>query len=572
MIATSNIFIVIVALLTTAIRSTSAEHRRSGVASTEQLQQHSYVRRKVQSSSYCGCDACTNKILSTRAGGVKCGDRIEFKESSEGGSLSRADACAFVANEWPDICGPCECAAPVTTPVPTTTTTPPTTTTTTTPPTTTTTTTTITTTTTTTTAAPITTTTTAAPVTTTTTTTLPPPLYCGCYDCAQVWDTLAGIYTCGARITYKESPEGGSLSHSEACAFVSDEFPSICGPACHPSSCDRNDCLLYEEPFEPDPITIPPATPNSLALTDSLYCFPEYAQRSRYESAWGSYVIEAKDGNAAACGPGDNYFSSDTVSYDSTSQELTLEYKKIGATWTGSEVRILRTSSPDYNGITFPYGTFSFSLKSVSVLDDQSNVLSASLPSDIVLGMFTWDTKEDYSQHENYNHEVDIEVSQWGDPNNADVQFLTQPWDEPGPHFTPRFFSGGTEGTYDQGGHTYEFTWNPNEIIWYTDAGTGTSRVYSTTTARESCNIDYIQCLPSNTEVRINLWNMGSGNDGLRPDGIASDSDRVVVVIDNFTFTESSETHVMDGGACSKHCQCSDTSSCLSGFCVPITS
>eukprot|EP00957_Ditylum_brightwellii_P157208 11964623-Ditylum_brightwellii.AAC.1 len=334
-----------------------------------------------------------------------------------------------------------------------------------------------------------------------------------------------------------ESVDGGSLSHEEACKFVSNEYPDICGPACQPSLCDGN-CPLYKEPFEPPPTTAPSSDPNTLSLTDPLYCFPESAQRTQYDGAFdGNYVIEVKDGLGVVCGPGGNHFTKDTVQYDASTKELTLEYKMVNGLWSAAEVRILRTPIIfSERGITFSYGSFSFNVKSVSVLDDQDNILSSSLPADIVLGMFTWDTKEDYAMNENWNHEVDIEISQWGDPSNEDVQFLIQPFDKPGPHFTDRFNSGG------QGGQDYKFTWNPNEINWSTTAGgvVGTTRTYSTTIAREACAVDYIQCLPSNTEVRINLWNMGD----LVPDGLPLDgSQRVAVVIGDFKYEESAQTH-----------------------------
>ena len=74
--------------------------------------------------------------------------------------------------------------------------------------------------------------------------------YCGCPQCTQsVWDTVvcnevAGnpgeteCFSCGDRIAFKQSSAGGSLSLSEACVFVSDEFPSDqCGPMCNPDTC-----------------------------------------------------------------------------------------------------------------------------------------------------------------------------------------------------------------------------------------------------------------------------------------------------------------------------------------------
>lgn len=63
---------------------------------------------------------------------------------------------------------------------------------------------------------------------------------CGCpSSCTQqILDTLAGDYTCGARITWLQNPDGGNLSELEACIEIAhDEFPNECG-SCDPLGCD----------------------------------------------------------------------------------------------------------------------------------------------------------------------------------------------------------------------------------------------------------------------------------------------------------------------------------------------
>ena len=51
--------------------------------------------------------------------------------------------------------------------------------------------------------------------------------YCGSESCTQqVWDTLAGDYSCGARISWLQSAQGES--ESAACAKVASEFPGLC--------------------------------------------------------------------------------------------------------------------------------------------------------------------------------------------------------------------------------------------------------------------------------------------------------------------------------------------------------
>jgi hypothetical protein len=149
--------------------------------------------------------------------------------------------------------------------------------------------------------------------------------------------------------------------------------------------------------------------------------------------------------------------------------------------------------------------------------------------------------------HENYNHEVDIEISQWNVEGNEDVQFLVQPIKAP--QFK-RSFSGGNDGSIDHGSsHTYSFDWAPNRVDWHTTAGAGGySHSYSTADAHYYGTPDFVQCLPANVEIRINLWNvLGT----LTPTGMADD-DVVEVVIDDFTYTPSKQDGLAEGEACSK--------------------
>lgn len=63
-------------------------------------------------------------------------------------------------------------------------------------------------------------------------------LKCGCETCTnKVWEKMAGDHTCGDRIEWLVN-SAQSLLELDACRKVSDEFPSICGPSCHPEKCD----------------------------------------------------------------------------------------------------------------------------------------------------------------------------------------------------------------------------------------------------------------------------------------------------------------------------------------------
>jgi hypothetical protein len=162
--------------------------------------------------------------------------------------------------------------------------------------------------------------------------------------------------------------------------------------------------------------------------------------------------------------------------------------------------------------------------------------------------------------HENWNHEVDIEISQWNIKGNADAQFLVQPAKTP--QFE-RFFSGGAEGSLDQGGHVWRFDWSPNRVDWHTTAAGGHSHSYSTADAIYYGTPDRIQCLPANVEVRINVWNLL----GQATPTDMTDDDVVEVTIDNFTYTPSGQESAGEGEACTKWCQCGYGNACIDGIC-----
>ena len=65
----------------------------------------------------------------------------------------------------------------------------------------------------------------------------------------------------------------------------------------------------------------------------------------------------------------------------------------------------------------------------------------------------------------------------------------------------------------------------------------------------------------------MNLWSL----DGANPQLNLANHQKIQVVIDNFVYTPSGETHVPDGGSCVKHCQCSASSKCDAGVCKAST-
>lgn len=163
---------------------------------------------------YCDSVTCTEEVWTTfaydQAGGYTCGSRILWMRTSEG--YSEEDACAFVANEFPETC-PCDPLAPTTT-----TSLPPT----------------------------------AGPTSIPTAVPTAKPVaaakyYCNAATCTEdVWETYAydqaGEYTCGSRISWMQNNEG--YTESDACAFVTGEFPDVC-------LCAAN----VPEQQQPDPAT-----------------------------------------------------------------------------------------------------------------------------------------------------------------------------------------------------------------------------------------------------------------------------------------------------------------------------
>jgi hypothetical protein len=361
---------------------------------------------------------------------------------------------------------------------------------------------------------------------------------CGCSTCTDdVLARMAGAYSCGDRINWLQTTQGGRKSELDACKQVSgEEFRGICGPMCDPDRCN-----LAPTPATPYPTYVS-------AAPSPLYCFPPEGSRETFENVWDKYTVQVKE-DASPCGPGNNLFSKSAVS--KTGNEVTLKFQKKNGRWEGSEVRIVLP------GEKYTYGNYRFHVKSVDILDSSQNSISNILPKEMVLGLFTWDDTERYDVHENYNHEVDIEVSRWGAERNSDIQFLMQP---PGNPQMYRFFSGPNQ-SYSQSNQWHSFEWLPSKISWESTSGGGKTHEYTTEAAVKSGRRDYIQCLPAEMEVRMNLWNMYGAK---APLGM-SDRQYIEVVIDAFEYEPATVMYVEKEGYCSKHCQCEG--SCVDGKC-----
>ena len=463
--------------------------------------------RATQIVTRCGCATCGAEALNEMAGDFTCSERIDFLMSFGSQEL---DACRIVAGlEFAESCGRCDPNSCQDIPVADTS------------------------------APSASARVTSAPSVSESTTLVTNPK-CGCNDCEAAYNLFAGDSSCGERIEFLMT-EGAT--EEDACRRVANvEYPFLCGPSCDPSRCDGKN-----PPLEP-------STP--------LYCFPTFEERQRYENVWGDYTLEVKEDDIlGVCGPSFNKFTRNTVSVDN--DELTLQYKKKGDFWEASEVRIVMPEGK----MPFQYGTYSWNVKSIQVKNINTGAVRQDyLPPSLVLGMFTWDATEDYTVRENYNHEVDVELGRMADPTaDTDGQFLVQPAEEPNLH---RFSTKDENGDFQQAPQEYSFTWNPAEIAWDTTAGSGVDHFYSSEQAATLGLEDYVQCLPTNLEVRINLWNL---NGTLVTPMRMSDDEMVEVIIENFSYTPTNRTGVEDGGFCTKDCQCLEGSECslANNQCIP---
>lgn len=127
----------------------------------------------------CGCRDCISAVLERNANGFSCGARINYLMSEEGGNIPEVEACRVIAgDDYPTICGPaCNpllCDGRGT--------------------------------------------------------------FCGCASCtSQVWETLAGAFSCGARVQYLMSSAGGGQSEANACAQIAQENAEC--RLCDPNTC-----------------------------------------------------------------------------------------------------------------------------------------------------------------------------------------------------------------------------------------------------------------------------------------------------------------------------------------------
>lgn len=124
--------------------------------------------------------------------------------------------------------------------------------------------------------------------------------------------------------------------------------------------------------------------------------------------------------------------SAKNVWLDSTGA-LHLRTARQGQTWTCAEVQLQRSLG---------YGTYSFTLRDLPDYEPST-----------LLALFTWDDREAGQNH----RELDIELSQWGDPQAKDAQFVVQPYYVAANSFRFR---------KPKGTQTHRFRWEPGRVIF----------------------------------------------------------------------------------------------------------
>jgi len=129
-----------------------------------------------------------------------------------------------------------------------------------------------------------------------------------------------------------------------------------------------------------------------------------------------------------------------------------------------------------------------------------------------VFGMFTWDLEEAGQNH----REIDIELSQWGDPKSRNTQFVIQPYTIPRNIVRFRL-------SRSLRGSVHTFTWAPDRASFRSEGinDSGLALIKEHVFGRMIPE-------PGLEQARVNLWCMDSKGPA---DGTAE------VVLDNFLFT-----------------------------------
>ena len=206
------------------------------------------------------------------------------------------------------------------------------------------------------------------------------------------------------------------------------------------------------------------------SLPDTLWhAALDLACTSRWRTlSWSGRSWQVKDSCGVPFGPGSCAFTGDT--------------ERI---WVDGEDRLHLTTAVDGDGWSctelvgtepLGHGDYAFTLATPAHdLDPRA-----------VLGLFTYDLHDAAYAH----REIDVELSRWGDAEDANAQYVLQPWEADG--HLHRFTVG------DQVPVTHAFRWGPGRIDWRTEAEGEPLHQWSYAAA---------DVPPQGNEVpRLNLW------------------------------------------------------------------
>ena len=245
------------------------------------------------------------------------------------------------------------------------------------------------------------------------------------------------------------------------------------------------------------PCQCAPQNPDSVASTTKTRPYPRTL-------AFSGYQWRVKQAPDCALGPGKNYFSDLPRDVWVDDAGLHMRIRKGTDRWYSTEV-VLQQS--------LGYGTYIFHTNSrVDTLDPN-----------IVLGLFTWDSKKCHASH----REMDIEFARWGDPNMpTNAQFVVQPCSQcPGCANCSRFQ---VDLTAKSKYLTTYMIWTPGSVIFRTYKGQYWNDPPAGSLVDEWEKTGAGVPTEGAENIRINFWLLG-GNPPLN-------GKNAEVIIENFIF------------------------------------
>jgi hypothetical protein len=231
--------------------------------------------------------------------------------------------------------------------------------------------------------------------------------------------------------------------------------------------------LLVEPGYSPPPRSDQlPAVEGGVVAVVTAKGIPPASPRAAKTLQFSGYEWRVRDSPSERGGWTNRYDAANAWTDDTGA--LHLRISPSSDSWTCAEVILTRSLG---------YGSYSFVVRDVS-----------HLPPAVVLGLFTWD---DVAGDQRFR-EMDVEISRWGDPANANAQYVVQPYYAPAN--VSRFQA--PAGTL-----THTLRWEVGSASFRTVRGvpgSGAPRLvaeHSFTTGVP---------LPGNETVRINLYVFGS--------------------------------------------------------------